>query len=60
MPKLFKVLKSLVPSFESHQDRAERYLSQAVDIYDLERRMRELDARNRSSSHDLTFALGLR
>ena len=43
-------MKSLFESFLglltplSAQDRDERYLADAVDVYDLERRMRELDA----------------
>ncbi|MBS0445799.1 MAG: DUF3563 family protein [Proteobacteria bacterium] len=33
-------------SFDAHptQDRDDRYLAEAADIYDLERRMRELDS----------------
>jgi len=35
-------------------------LAESVDIYDLERRMREIDQRSRSAGGDLTFSLGLR
>ena len=45
---------------EAEQDRDEQYLAQASDIYDLERRMREIDQRGRCAANDLTFSLGLR
>ncbi|MGZ5713446.1 MAG: DUF3563 family protein [Caldimonas sp.] len=49
-------LRSVLPSIESQQERDELYLSGAVDIYDLERRMREIDDRGRRPS---AIALGL-
>lgn len=45
MTKLQQFLKSLVPAIESGHDRDEAYLAEAVDIYDLERRMRDIDER---------------
>jgi len=60
MFRLIDFIKTLVPSIESQQARDEAYLAQAVDIYDLERRMREIDHRGRDSSHDRGFSLGLR
>jgi hypothetical protein len=47
MSKLLSVLKSLLPTLESQAERDNAYLADAVDIYDLERRMREVDQRIR-------------
>jgi hypothetical protein len=57
---LLGLLKALVPSIETGPVRDEAYLADAVDICDLERRMRELDRRARGVSQDLVFSLGLR
>ena len=43
MSKLIELLKAFLPELRSHKDRADAYLSDAADIYDLERRMREID-----------------
>jgi hypothetical protein len=49
---MFSLIKSLsmlfVPSLAGVQERDEKYLSEAVDMYDLETRMRHLDAGHRS------------
>jgi hypothetical protein len=50
-------LKTLLPSAEAMHERDERYLAEAVDIYDLERRMREIDTR--SHGHAPGVLLGL-
>ena len=47
MSNLLNFLKSLLPTIESQHERDEAYMAQAVDIYDLERRMREIDERGR-------------
>jgi Protein of unknown function (DUF3563) len=47
MKSLLEILKSLVPHVESQRERDEAYLAGAVDIQDLERRMREIDQRGR-------------
>jgi hypothetical protein len=60
MSRLFELIKALIPRFEPQHVLNEAYLSEAVDIYDLERRMRELDHRSRHASTDVTFSLGLR
>lgn len=48
MTSLLKSIRSITNLFQLAptlpQDRDTRYLSQATDLYDLERRMRELDA----------------
>ena len=54
MNSLFKSLTKLFTvSASPAQDRDDRYLAESVDIYDLERRMREVD----SSRHNL-YAIG--
>jgi hypothetical protein len=58
--KLLGLIQAMLPEIEPHQDRDQAYLAQSVDIYDLERRMREIDQRGRSAASDLTFSLGLR
>jgi len=58
--KLFGLIQAILPEIEPQQARDQAYLEQSVDIYDLERRMREIDQRSRSSANDLTFSLGLR
>jgi hypothetical protein len=58
--KLLGLLQALLPESEPELARSEAYLAQAVDIHDLERRMREIDERGRHAANDLTFSLGLR
>ena len=60
MSKLLGLIQAILPEIEPQQARDQEYLAQSVDIYDLERRMREIDQRSRSSANDLTFSLGLR
>ena len=60
MSKLLGLIQAMLPEIEPQQDRDQAYLAQSVDIYDLERRMREIDQRGRSAASDLTFSLGLR
>ena len=47
MFKLLSFLKSLLPSIQTQEERDEAYLAEAVDLYDLERRIREIDERVR-------------
>jgi hypothetical protein len=54
------LLKALVPTVQPRLVRDEAYLAQSVDIYDLERRMQELDRQQRGVSQDLVYSLGLR
>ena len=60
MSKFFGLIQAILPEIEPQQARDQAYLEQSVDIYDLERGMREIDQRGRSSANDLTFSLGLR
>jgi Protein of unknown function (DUF3563) len=58
--KFFGLIQAMLPEIEPQQARDQAYLAQSVDIYDLERRMREIDQRGRCAANDLTFSLGLR
>ena len=60
MSKLFGLIQAMLPEIEPQQARDQAYLAQSVDIYDLERRMREIEQRGRGAANDLTFSLGLR
>lgn len=57
MNSLLHFLRSLLPTIESQHERDEAYLAEAVDIHDLERRMRTIDERGRNSRGGI--ALGL-
>lgn len=48
MSVFLNFLKSLFPRITSQQERDESYLSQAVDMNDLERRLRDIDMRGRN------------
>lgn len=58
--KIFSTIKRVLPTVQRQQDRDEAYLAEAVDIYDLERRMRELDQRSRYSSQVMPLNFGFR
>ena len=60
MSRLFGLIQAILPEIEPQRARDEAYLAESVDIYDLERRMREIDQRCRTAANDLTFSLGLR
>ena len=60
MSKFIELIKALLPEVESQSERDEAYLSQAVDIYDLERRMHEIDNRANTLATGLQFGLVLR
>jgi len=57
MTKLLNLLKSLLPAVESQKERDEAYMADAVDIYDLERRMREIDERGRRNWSPIVHGL---
>jgi hypothetical protein len=46
MSKLMKLIRTLMSCTETSADNHAAYLDEAVDIPDLERRMREVEARN--------------
>ena len=60
MSRLLGLIEAILPEIEPQQARDQAYLAESVDIYDLERRMREIDQRGRSAANGLNFSLGLR
>ena len=59
MSDFFQLLKTLVPVMPSQRDRDEAYLAEAQNLADLERRMREIEARGGHAISDVPFGLGL-
>lgn len=59
MSKLFELIQALFPRFETQAERDQDYLNESVDIYDLERRMREIDGRAATLATGLRFGLVL-
>lgn len=53
-------IQRVLPRMQSQQERDDQYLAESVDIYDLERRMREIDSRGRNTPPSLPLGLGLR
>jgi hypothetical protein len=47
MSHLVALIKSLFPHVPSQKERDVAYLNQSTDIYDIERRMQEIDSRPR-------------
>ena len=45
MSHFIELIKALVPHMPSQQEMDEEYLNEAVDIYDVERRIAEIDHR---------------
>jgi hypothetical protein len=60
MSRLLDFIKALIPKLEPQHVLDEAYLAESVDIYDLERRMRELEQRSRNASQGLAFLQGAR
>ena len=60
MTALGKLINAFLPILQSQRDRDDAYLGDAVDMGNLERRMRELDQRDRLSPQALPLGLGLR
>ena len=50
MSTIKRLIHALLPAMTSQPERDEAYLAEAVDFYDLERRMRQLDQRGRGGS----------
>jgi len=57
--KLTQLIVSLMPNIKSQKDFDDAYLSYSADIYDLERRMREIEQRTSSTSRDLAYGQNL-
>jgi hypothetical protein len=60
MSNLLSLLRSVLPTIESQADRDEAYLAAAVDLRDLERRMREIDDRGRADLSPIASGLYVR
>ena len=59
MSKLLELIKAHLPRVMSQKDREDMYLNQAVDICDLERRMRVIDKHsNQFGTHNLIAGMG--
>ena len=60
MSKLIELIRAYLPKLRSQKGREDAYFNQAVDINDLERRMREIDNRtNGGCTGSLTTAMGV-
>jgi Protein of unknown function (DUF3563) len=57
MSHFVEFIKTLVPHFPSQQQQDAQYLSEAVDIYDVERRIWEIDHRG-AQSRSQAYSLG--
>jgi|JFJP01.1.fsa_nt_gi hypothetical protein len=57
--ELIQRIKTLTQHSKSQKDLDDAYLSDSADVYDLERRMREIDLRSRSASRGLAYAKNL-
>ena len=55
MSTLIERIKALLPIFKGQRARDEDYLSSAVDMYDLERRMRLVDRAKDAYARSLAF-----
>ncbi len=60
MSNLLSLLRSVLPTIESQAERDEAYLAAAVDLRDLERRMREIDDRGRAQASPIASGLYVR
>jgi hypothetical protein len=55
MSTLIERIKALIPTFTGQKARDEAYLNEAVDLYDLERRMRLVDRATEASARTPAF-----
>ena len=59
MSNILERLTALLPTIPTERDREEAYLAEALDVGDLERRMRDLGQRNHDRGSDVTLRVGL-
>ena len=59
MTNFLGFLRTLVPFMRSQRERDETYLAEAMDLYELERRIRQVEARGREARSDVPLGLGL-
>ena len=57
MSILLQLIKALTPHIKSQKALDDAYLSDSTDVYDLERRMREIDQRSCSASGGLAYGI---
>ena len=57
MSILHRALSALQRSFRTQNEIEDAYLAGSVDIYDLERRMRELDTRDAQQPFHLRYSI---
>lgn len=53
MSTLIERIKALIPAIKSQKDHDEAYLCQSVNVYDLERRMKDIDLNTRNQARSL-------
>ena len=53
MSNFTKLIQAFLPHVSTQQERDEAYLNDSVDIYDLERRMVEMDHRKRNGAQQI-------
>ncbi len=54
MSTLIKLIQAFLPGFQTQKQLDEAYLAASADVYDLERRMREIDSA-RGHAQNLVF-----
>lgn len=52
MSKIFEFIQTLRAGFKSQKELGHAYMARAIDLCDLERRMRTLELQARGSSHN--------
>jgi len=60
MSNIIRLIQAFIPAIASPAERDEAYLAESVDIYDLERRMREIDTRAQPWTVSQSLSAGLR
>jgi len=60
MSKFIELTKALVPSFKSQRALDNAYLAEAINPYDFERRMQDIDVQSRNAAQWLSFRLSVR
>ena len=57
MSMLNRLIKALTPHIRSQKDLDDAYLSESASVYDLERRMRQIEQRSLSSAGGLAYGI---
>jgi hypothetical protein len=58
--KFVNAIKAAMPVFEAQRAHDEAYLAESVDIFDVERRMREIEVRGENRSQAFSLLAGFR